>query len=189
MLQELTIKNLALFKDLSVQFGKGLNILTGETGAGKSILVGSALLALGGRYTSDMIRAGEDSAYIEMCFTIDDDKQKDRLLGIDEELDLAGGELIISRRLAEGRSSGRINGEHVTQKKLRAFASVLLDVHGQRDSQVLLEEGGHKALLDAYGDDGLADLKRETEEAYRALKEIERQMNALRSLKPCTHGS
>ena len=181
MLQELTIKNLALFKDLSVQFGKGLNILTGETGAGKSILVGSALLALGGRYTSDMIRAGEDSAYIEMCFTIDDDKQKDRLLGIDEELDLAGGELIISRRLAEGRSSGRINGEHVTQKKLRAFASVLLDVHGQRDSQVLLEEGGHKALLDAYGDDGLADLKRETEEAYRALKEIERQMNALGS--------
>lgn len=180
MLRDLTIKNLALFKDLSVEFGEGLNVLTGETGAGKSILVGSALLALGGRHSSDMIRNGEDAAYIEMSFMIDD-TQREKLRAIDGEIDLSDGELIISRRLMEGRSSGRINGEHVTQKEMRAFASVLLDVHGQRDSAILLEEGGHKALLDAYGAEGLEDLLAETREAYHALRDIEHQMSELGS--------
>ncbi len=178
MLTNLTVKNLALFKDISVDFDGGLNILTGETGAGKSILIGSALLALGGRYTSDMIRTGEKAGYVELSFSVDD-SLKDMVHRIDEEIDLSNGLLIISRKLSEGRSSSRINGESVTQKRLRDIASLLLDVHGQRDSQILLEAGGHKSLLDDFGSEGLHQARRETENAYRALTETKRAIDQI----------
>lgn len=178
MLTNLTVKNLALFKDISVDFDGGLNILTGETGAGKSILIGSALLALGGRYTSDMIRTGEKAGYVELSFSVDD-SLKDMVHRIDEEIDLSDGLLIISRKLSEGRSSSRINGESVTQKRLRDIASLLLDVHGQRDSQILLEAGGHKSLLDDFGSEGLHQARRETESAYRALTETKRAIDQI----------
>ncbi len=179
MLSNLTVKNLALFKDISVEFGEGLNVLTGETGAGKSILIGSCLLALGGRYRADMIRDGSKAGYVELTFDIDDESVRERLEALDDEIDLSDGILVISRRLTDGKSVSRINGETVTQKKLRRTASVLLDVYGQRDSQTLLEPVGQKSFLDAYAGDGLAEAKAGVREAYRTLVSVKKQIREI----------
>ena len=179
MLTNLTVKNLALFKDITVDFQKGLNIMTGETGAGKSILIGSVLLALGGRYTSDMIRSGEKAGFVELVFSIDNDFMKEELLKTDDELDLSDGLLIISRRLMDGRSVSRVNGENVTQKQLRGIASVLLDVYGQRDAQILLDSGGQGTLLDDFGADVIKQAKEETAKAYRDLQITRKQINEI----------
>ena len=177
MLTNLTVKNLALFRDISVDFENGLNILTGETGAGKSILIGSVMLALGGRYSSDMIREGEKSGYVELTFTVDD-RIRSELLAIDGEMDLTEGIMVISRRLTDGRSVSRINGETVTQKKLKAAASVLLDVYGQQDSRILLEEEGQKSLLDAYAGEGLVQAKQEAAGAWRELTALKQEIRS-----------
>ena len=179
MLINLTVKNLALFKDISVDFQKGLNIMTGETGAGKSILIGSVLLALGGRYTSDMIRSGEKAGFVELVFSVDNDSIKEELLKTDDELDLSDGLLIISRRLMDGRSVSRVNGENVTQKQLRGIASVLLDVYGQRDAQILLDAGGQGTLLDDFGADVIKQAKAETAQAYRDLQLTRKQIREI----------
>ena len=111
MLQNLHVKNLALIDETEVDFGPGLNILTGETGAGKSILMGSVSLALGGRYTADMLRSGAKNGLVELTFTIDDE----RILHSLEKRDIfpEDGLITLSRRLMEGRSVSRINGETV----------------------------------------------------------------------------
>ena len=179
MLTNLTVKNLALFKDITVDFQKGLNIMTGETGAGKSILIGSVLLALGGRYTSDMIRSGEKAGFVELVFSVDNDSMKEELLKTDDDLDLSDGLLIISRRLMDGRSVSRVNGENVTQKQLRAIASVLLDVYGQRDAQILLDAGGQGTLLDDFGADVIRQAKAETAKAYRDLQLTRKQISEI----------
>ena len=177
MLQTLTVKNLALFKDITVEFNNGLNILTGETGAGKSVLVGSALLALGGRYSSDLLRRGAQSGYVELAFSIDDEEQLKAIKAVDSQIEPDEGMIVISRRLMDGRSLARINGENVTQKTLRALAGVRLDVHGQHDAQILLESEGQLALLDAFGADGLEDDLSETKSAYEALAETEKRIS------------
>ena len=179
MLINLTVKNLALFKDITVDFQKGLNIMTGETGAGKSILIGSVLLALGGRYTSDMIRSGEKAGFVELVFSVDNDSVKEELLKTDDELDLSDGLLVISRRLMDGRSVSRVNGENVTQKQLRSIASVLLDVYGQRDAQILLDSGGQGTLLDDFGADVIKLAKAETAKAYRDLQTTRKQISEI----------
>ena len=112
MLQSLHVKNLALIDEIEVEFAEGLNILTGETGAGKSIILGSVNLALGGRYTKDLIRQGENYALVELVFTV---TEKSRLKAL-EKLCIypEDGLLILSRKLMDGRSVSRINGETVT---------------------------------------------------------------------------
>jgi len=107
MLQRLYVKNLALIDEIEVEFKEGLNILTGETGAGKSIILGSVNLALGGRYTKDMIRKGTDYGFVELAFQLEHAGQEERL----KELDIFPdeGRVVLSRRLMEGRSASRIN--------------------------------------------------------------------------------
>ena len=145
-------KNLALIDETEVDFGPGLNILTGETGAGKSILMGSVGLALGGRYSADMLRNGASSGLVELTFTVEDGRIRDKLKSLDivPEDDM----ITLSRRLMEGRSVSRINGENVSMGTLREAASLLIDIHGQHDNQTLLNRKNHLALLDLFAGKG-----------------------------------
>ena len=126
MLQNLYVKNLALIDETEVEFGEGLNILTGETGAGKSLLLGSVHLALGGKYSPDMLRNGTKSGLVELTFKIEDEQIKKHL----EEMNLypEDGFLTLSRRLMEGRSISKINGETVNTGILKDVASMLIDM-------------------------------------------------------------
>lgn len=136
MLQNLHVKNLALIDEAEVDFSGGLNILTGETGAGKSIILGSVSLALGGRYSADMLRKGADKGLVELTFYVENPETVRKL----EEMDLSpdGGQIIITRRFNGNRSVSRINGETVTLGRLKEAAQVLIDIHGQHEHQSLL---------------------------------------------------
>ncbi|MCI8292737.1 MAG: AAA family ATPase, partial [Hespellia sp.] len=148
MLQNLHVKNLALIREIEVDFGPGLNILTGETGAGKSIILGSVGLALGGRYTADMLRNEANFGLVELTFTVNDERLVKRL----EEIDIfpEDGQVVLSRKLMEGRSVSRINGETVSMGLLKDAASILIDIYGQNEHQTLLNRKNHLAILDLY---------------------------------------
>ena len=174
MLQNLHVKNLALIDETEVDFGPGLNILTGETGAGKSILMGSVGLALGGRYSADMLRSGASSGLVELTFTVEDDRIREKLGAMDifPEDDM----ITLSRRLMEGRSVSRINGENVSMGTLREAASLLIDIHGQHDNQTLLNRKNHLALLDLFAGKEISPVKERMTEAYRTYREVSRQL-------------
>lgn len=173
MLQNLHVKNFALIDETEVDFGPGLNILTGETGAGKSILLGSVGLALGGRYNADMLRNGTDSGLVELTFSIEDKKILNKL----ERLDIypEDGMITLSRRLKEGRSISRINGETVSMNTLKAVASMLIDIHGQHDNQTLLNKKNHLSFLDLYAREETAPLKIKMEKAYSEYEDIRKR--------------
>ncbi|HJC38228.1 MAG TPA: DNA repair protein RecN [Candidatus Mediterraneibacter faecigallinarum] len=170
MLQNLYVKNLALIDETEVEFGPGLNILTGETGAGKSLLLGSVNLALGGKYSADMLRSGAKSGLVELTFTVDDERIRRRL----EQLDLfpEDGCLTLSRRLMEGRSVSRINGETVSARVLRDAAGLLIDIHGQHENQTLLQRRNHLSLLDLYAKEETSPLRKEMAEKFRIYQEL-----------------
>ena len=174
MLQNLHVKNLALIDESEVDFGPGLNILTGETGAGKSILMGSVSLALGGRYSADMLRNGAASGLVELTFTIEDDRIREKLKAMDifPEDDM----ITLSRRLMEGRSVSRINGETVSMGTLREAAALLIDIHGQHDNQTLLNRKNHLALLDLFAGAEIRPVKENMAEAYHTYQKITRQL-------------
>ena len=176
MLQNLHVKNLALIDETEVDFGPGLNILTGETGAGKSILMGSVGLALGGKYSADMLRNGAASGLVELTFTIEDDRIREKLEKMDvfPENDM----VTLSRRLMEGRSVSRINGETVSMSTLRNAASLLIDIHGQHDNQTLLNKRNHLALLDLFAGAEIRPVKEHMAEAYGIYQEISRRLEA-----------
>ena len=174
MLQNLHVKNLALIDESEVDFGPGLNILTGETGAGKSILMGSVSLALGGRYSADMLRNGAASGLVELTFTIEDDRIREKLKAMDifPEDDM----ITLSRRLMEGRSVSRINGETVSMRTLREAAALLIDIHGQHDNQTLLNRKNHLALLDLFAGAEIRPVKENMAEVYHTYQKITRQL-------------
>ena len=150
MLRELHIKNVAVIDEVRIEFEDGFNVLTGETGAGKSILIDSINMALGGRCSRDIIRSGCDFALADLCFQIENARITDALskLGIDVEDSL----VTISRRLSsDGKSVFRINGGIVPSAIVREAASLLIDIHGQSDNQSLLTPKNHLRFLDEYG--------------------------------------
>ena len=151
MLQYLHVKNLALIDEIEVEFGRGLNILTGETGAGKSIILGSVNLALGGRYTKDILRQGARYGLVELTFSVENERQIRKL----KELDIypEDGFITLQRRLMEGRSVSKINGETVQMATLKAVSSILIDIHGQREHQAILKADVQEEMLDSYAMD------------------------------------
>ena len=166
MLLELHVKNLALIERADVEFGEGLNILTGETGAGKSIIIGSVSMALGGKASRDSIRHGADYAYIELVFSV---KGEDRLRAL-RELDTEpteDGLVIISRKITPSRSISRINDETVTAARLRQITGLLLDIHGKHEHQSLLYKSKHLEILDAYVKAQTQPAKKKMEEEYK----------------------
>ncbi len=174
MLQSLHVKNLALIDEIEVEFGEGLNILTGETGAGKSIILGSVNLALGGKYTKDMIREGADYGFVELTFSVESEAQRNAL----KELDIfpEDGLVILGRRLMEKRSLSRINGETVTMSVLKEAASILIDIHGQHEHQSLLYKKNHLALVDAFAGEALREIKERTRDACRELRTLKKRL-------------
>ena len=148
MLQNLHVKNLALIDEIEVEFCQGLNILSGETGAGKSIILGSVNLALGGRYSRDILRKGAQYGLVELTFAPENQGLLEKL----KELDIfpEDGVIVLSRRLMDGRSASRINGETVTMAKLKEVAGILIDIHGQHEHQSLLYKKNQLQILDAF---------------------------------------
>ena len=170
MLLHLHVKNLALIEDIEVEFGPGLNILTGETGAGKSILLGSMQLILGGRIAKDMIRAGASYALVELLFQVENQTAREALeaLGIFPE----DGQVLLSRKILDGRSISKINGETCTTAQVRRIASLLLDIHGQHEHQSLLYTDRQLEILVAYGKEEIDPLRARVREAFRQWKEL-----------------
>lgn len=165
MLQYLHVKNLALIDEIEVEFREGLNILTGETGAGKSIILGSVNLALGGRYNADMLRKGAQFGLVELTFTIEDETIERQLRAYD--IFPEDGTFMLTRKLMEGRSVSKINGETVNMGVLKDVASILIDIHGQHEHQTLLHKKNHLAMLDVYARDKVGELKPKVAQAYR----------------------
>ncbi|MDR0814101.1 MAG: DNA repair protein RecN [Oscillospiraceae bacterium] len=156
MLKTLYIKNLALLSEASIEFGAGLNILTGETGAGKSIIIGALGLIGGERASSDLIRRGAD--YLTVTAEFSDSEKDTAITAFLDENDIERQEpLIITRRVTpEGNNTVRINSQPVTLTVLRELSNLLIDIHGQNDGRKLLSEKNHLAALDAYAGNGAA---------------------------------
>lgn len=147
MLEYMHVKNLALIKECEIQFGKGLNILTGETGAGKSVLLGSINLALGAKADKDIIRTGEEEAYVELVFSTN--SYVDNLLS-QMELSHEDSSVYISRKITPTKNVFKINGEIVPAKQVKELAGGLLDIHGQHEHQSLLSNIKQREMLDAF---------------------------------------
>ena len=175
MLTHLHVKNLALIREAEIDFTEGLNILTGETGAGKSIVIGSVSLALGGRVAKDMVRPGADYGLAELVFLVNRKKQREQLLelGITPEDDT----VIISRKILEGRSINKINGETVTLSQLKEAAALLIDIHGQHEHQSLLQKKKHLEILDEFAKEELEPVKEKLAAAYREWKDLKKTLS------------
>jgi len=179
MITDLRVKNVALINEAEVQFGEGLNILTGETGAGKSILIDSINFLLGERPGKDFIRNGTDTAIVEGMVVITDPESFKAIcdLGIEVEED---GQLLLSRTLnTQGRSTCRVNGRSITVGMLKEISANLVDVHGQHQHQSLLNPNKHIVLLDRFCGEVLENLKKELIALISAHREISKELKSL----------
>ncbi len=178
MLQSLSIRNIALMDEMQVEFSTGLHVLTGETGAGKSILVDAVTLLLGGRAQKELIRRGEDKARVEGVFDVSDCPPVQKLLK-EQELD-EGNELILSREITlSGRSSCRVNGTLLPLTQYHQFTDLLMDIHGQHEHQSLMDDKKHLGFLDASGDDQHRALLEKTQADYTAWHDCRRELDRL----------
>lgn len=173
MLVSLHVKNLALMEEAEVKFGNGLNILTGETGAGKSIIIGSINLALGEKVPKEMLREHAEYALVELIFRVED-KEQERLLA---EMDIypEDGEVIMSRKITSSRSVGRINSETVSASCMKRAAALLIDIHGQHEHQSLLQKKKHLEILDEYGKGKLEEKKKILKQRYQEFQKIQEE--------------
>lgn len=178
MLISLHVKNLALLEEAEVEFGNGLNILSGETGAGKSIIIGSINLALGEKVPKEMLREQAEYALVELVFQVEDEEQIRQL----KEMDIypENGEIIMSRKITASRSVGKINSETVSASCMRNVASLLIDIHGQHEHQSLLHKKKHLEILDEFAGDKLNEKKKILKKCYQKYQEtFEEQKQAL----------
>nr|WP_297873887.1 DNA repair protein RecN [uncultured Blautia sp.] len=175
MLVHLHVKNLALIEEAEVDFEEGLNILTGETGAGKSILIGSVNLALGQKMPKGMIREGAGNALAELVFQVrPDTEEKLKELGVYPE----DGQVIISRKITGSRSISKINGETCTASSIRKIAALLLDVHGQHEHQSLLYPEKQMEILDDYGQKEILPQKEKVKGIYQEYSQIKKELDS-----------
>ncbi len=175
MLQSLHVKNLALIDETEVTFGGGLNILTGETGAGKSIIIGSINLALGAKADREMIRSGAEYALVELVFTLEDPGQIRAVREL--ELPVEEGQVILQRKIMENRSQCKVCGETVTVRQLRQLSEILIDIHGQHEHQSLLKEAKQIEILDAYAGTELSEKKGQLKESYRKYRDRQKELS------------
>ena len=175
MLIHLHVKNLALIQETEVFFGPHLNILTGETGAGKSIIIGSVGLALGGRGDRDLIRTGADYALIELVFQLEKEGQIEKVKKLDIPIE-EDGLVILQRRIMPQRSISKVNGETVNARLLKELSGVLIDIHGQHDSQQLLQTKKHLEILDDFAGEEFSRIKREIKEKYQFYRKIQEKL-------------
>lgn len=165
MITILHIKNIGIIDDLIIDFNNGLNVLTGETGAGKTLIIDSLKIISGGRFSKEMIRKGETNSFVEICMYEPEDKN-----AID-------GNIIVSREISlNGKNMCKINGRMVTVNELKSFMSKFIEIHGQNDNQSLLDNKFHLKYLDGYIGEHLIDIKNEYTERYRRYLEIKREL-------------
>ena len=171
MLQEISIKNFAIIEEIHLSFESGMTILTGETGAGKSIIIDAMGLLLGGRSSSDFVRTGKDKAEIEGLFFAGENAELDQKL---ESLGLERSTELILRRdiFANGRSVCRVNGQMVNLTTLREIGELLVDIHGQHDNQELMNAKHHLRLLDEFGDENFEQIKAEYQVKFEHYKKM-----------------
>ena len=166
MLLNMHIKNIALIDELDIDFEDKLNILTGETGAGKSIIIGSLGIGLGGRFDRNLLRDEQKDGLVELIFSVDDEYIRSKLDNIDISPD-EEGQIFLSRKLNQaGRVVNRINDNTVTLSKLKETAGILIDLHAQHEQQSLLIKNKHLEILDRYGSDEITEKKAEVKELY-----------------------
>lgn len=170
MLQNLHVKNLALIKETEVEFKEGLNILSGETGAGKSIIIGSINLALGEKVQKEMLRDSAESALVELIFSVEDEATRNALGAL--EIEMEDDTVILSRKITGGRAIGRINGEAVSASKMREVAALLIDIHGQHEHQSLLSKRKHLEILDLFAREALSGYKEKLSACFREYRKL-----------------
>ena len=176
MIESLHIENIAVVKSLDVEFGGGMTVLSGETGAGKSIIIDSLGLLLGAKADKELIRNGEDSANVSAVFTEIGEGVRALLLELGFESE--DGTVMLSRTLSRSSSSARINGRPVTAAMLREVGSALFNIHGQNDNQQLLDPKNHVRLLDSFADN--VKILEEYGEKYRAVLEKRCELDSFR---------
>lgn len=174
MLLNLHVKNLALIDECEVDFSNGLNILTGETGAGKSIIIGSINLALGGKASKDFIRDESDYALVELVFSISNKTQLELIKGLGVEIE--DDQLIISRKFTNGRSISKINGEIFPVSVVKAVSEILIDIHGQHEHQSLLYKKNHLNILDEYAKQDILVKKEQLKESFYKYERLKKQI-------------
>jgi len=168
MLIQLHVRNLALIEEEEIRFFPGLNILSGETGAGKSIILGALSLALGEKVDKGMVRRESEDALAEAIFQL---SEKEEALLTDMGITCYDHEAVLTRKISEGRSTARINGETVPAPKLKEIGELLLDIYGQNEHQSLSKAGKHLELLDEYAKASLEKPKAELKDAYEKYRE------------------
>ncbi|MBP5404604.1 MAG: DNA repair protein RecN [Clostridia bacterium] len=176
MLRSLRVKNIALIDDCTLVFGEKLNVLSGETGAGKSVIIDSLGFALGARADKSLIRHGQDTASVEAVFDLSDAPQAAKVLS-DMGIEAEDGLLIIYRTMSEARSDIRMNGRMATLSMLREVASLLVDILGQHEHQSLLAVSTHIQLLDKYGEESISPLKAQVATLYHEYKGILKELS------------
>lgn len=175
MLLNLHVKNLALIEEADVYFHNGLNILSGETGAGKSIIIGSVNIGLGGKVPKDIIRKNCDYALVELLFQVD---SPDKILSLSEyDIDAKDGQILISRRMMNNKSIIKVNGVTCTASILRKITRQLIDVHGQHEHQSLLYTNTHLNILDKYAKNEIGSLKEELKNEYTEYVKLKEQLS------------
>ncbi|MCD8038063.1 MAG: DNA repair protein RecN [Lachnospiraceae bacterium] len=178
MLVSLHVKNLALIAEAEVNFKEGLNILSGETGAGKSIIIGSINLALGARADKELIRNGAEYALVELVFQIEDSGLLDTIRGMEIPVE-DDGLVIIQRRIGSNRNIFKICGETATIKQIKALSELLIDIHGQHEHQSLLYKKNHMEILDSFAGEELAAVKERLRGEYHAYMDLKRELDEL----------
>jgi len=173
LLVSLHVKNFAIINEVEVYFKDHLNIMTGETGAGKSIIIGSVNAALGAKVSKDIVRSGAEYALVELVFETKDEAVFDVMRELD--IPIEGDQIIISRKIMSGRSVCRINGENVTASALATIAGLLIDIHGQHEHQSLLNKAKHMEIVDRFAKDEIGQLKSELEQTYKEYNKLKQE--------------
>ncbi len=165
MISTLHIKNIGIIEDLNIDLNKGLNVLTGETGAGKTLIIDSLEIISGGRFSKDMIRRGASNSFVEICMYVPESEKAE------------DGNIIVSREItSSGKNMCKINGRMVTVNELREFMKEFIEIHGQNDNQNLLDSKKHLSYLDSYSGEKIASLKEEYINYYSEYKNILKEL-------------
>ncbi|WP_044747883.1 DNA repair protein RecN [Bacillus alveayuensis] len=180
MLAELSIKNFAIIEALSISFEKGLTVLTGETGAGKSIIIDAIHLLVGGRGSAEFVRYGETKAEIEGLFLLEDETHPCYEKCAEFGIDISDGMVVLRREISvHGKSVCRVNGKLVTIAALREIGSTLVDIHGQHEHQELMDPEKHLPLLDQYGGEEIVAALEEYQAVYKKYEQLKKQLQRL----------
>lgn len=165
MIGTLSIKNVGIIDDITINLNEGLNILTGETGAGKTLITNSLQIISGGRFSKEMIRKGQEFSYVEASIYLPDNKDFDENIVVSREVYL------------NGRNTCKINGRLVSVNELKSFMKDIIDIHGQHENQTLLDESSHIKFLDSFAENEIKDLKEKYSEMYKKYNDLKYEIS------------